>query len=222
MRLRLPLTVSAMVLSAALLVSCMPAGEVSTTTSGTDAALGPGFLGSNPSPSPEATISPEPGSWEGVEPPHGYRVGLITATADPTADALARGVMEWAAARDIHVEIWAADDGDEIEAAITEASEQRDIDLVIGAGRGIVDVFALITSQHLAQEFLVVGAQLPEPTHNVTAVVWPGASFRGSGISEATDAEDSAATDEQALTATGAGVASVLHGYTGIVLALDD
>ncbi|NYF10015.1 hypothetical protein HDC94_001171 [Leifsonia sp. AK011] len=222
MRLRLPLTVSAIILSAALLVSCVPAAEVSTTTSGTDVALGPEFLGSNPSPSPEATISPEAGSWEGVEPPHGYRVGLITATSDPTADALARGVMEWAAARDIHVEIWAADNDDEIEAAITEASEERDIDLVIGAGRGIVDIFALITSQHLAQEFLVVGAQLPEPTHNVTAVVWPGASFRGSGISEATDAEDSAATDEQALTATGAGVASVLHGYTGIVLALDD
>jgi len=217
MRLRLPLTVSAMILAAALLVSCAPAAVPTT-----DVALGPDFLGSNPTPSPEATISPAPGSWEGVEPPRGYRVGLITATSDPTADALAQGIMEWATDRDIHVEIWVADDDDEIEAAITEASEERDIDLVIGAGRGIVDVFALITSQHLAQEFLVVGAQLPEPTHNVTAVVWPGASFRGSGISEATDAEDSAASNEQALTATGAGVASVLHGYTGIVLALDD
>ncbi len=206
-------------LSAVLLVACAPVTADETSGQGT---LSADFLGGDPSPTPEATISPAPGSWEGTELPDGYRIGLITATADPTADALASGVMDWAAERDVHVEVWAAADGDEIESAIVEASEERDIDLVIGAGRGVVDVFALITAQHLAQEFLVVGAQLPEPTHNVTSVVWSGASFRGSGISEETDADDAAASPERAETAMDAGTASVLHGYTGIVLDLGD
>lgn len=207
-------------LSAVVLAACAPV--TSDVASAPEGALGSDFFGGNPSPTPEATISPAPGSWEGTELPEGYRIGLITATSDPTADALARGIVDWAAERDVHVEVWAAANDDEIDAAIVEASEERSIDLVIGAGRGVVDVFALITAQHLAQEYLVVGAQLPEPTHNVTSVVWTGASFRGSGISEETDAEDAAASPARAETAMDAGTASVLHGYTGIVLDLGD
>jgi hypothetical protein len=56
---------------------------------------------------------------------------------------------------------------------------------VAGAGIGVIDAFSLLTAQHLAQEFLVVGAQLPEPTENVTSVLWPGALLRGSGLSAA-------------------------------------
>jgi hypothetical protein len=52
-------------------------------------------------------------------------------------------------------------------------------DLVICAGHALVDALALVTASHLDQQFLVVGAQLPEPTVNVTAAIWRGASSRG-------------------------------------------
>ena len=42
-------------------------------------ALGPGFVDPAAPPSPEATITPSPGSWDGVRPSKGYRVVLLTA-----------------------------------------------------------------------------------------------------------------------------------------------
>jgi hypothetical protein len=55
-------------------------------------------------------------------------------------------------------------------------------DLVICAGNALVDALALVTASHLDQQFLVVGAQLPEPTVNVTAAIWRGASSRGGEV----------------------------------------
>ena len=40
----------------------------------------------------------------------------------------------------------------------------------------------MVTPNHLDQQFLVVGAELAEPTANVTAADWTGASFRGEGL----------------------------------------
>ena len=39
-----------------------------------------------------------------------------------------------------------------------------------------------MTANHLDQQFLVLGAELAEPTENVTAADWAGASFRGEGL----------------------------------------
>ena len=55
-------------------------------------------------------------------------------------------------------------------------------DLIISAGNDLVDPLALVTANHLDQQFLVVGAELAEPTANVTAADWTGASFRGEGL----------------------------------------
>jgi hypothetical protein len=51
-------------------------------------------------------------------------------------------------------------------------------DLIVSAGNDLVDPLALVTASHLTQQFLVVGAELAEPTGNVTAVDWTGASGR--------------------------------------------
>ncbi len=92
---------------------------------------------------------------------------------------------------------------------------------MIGAGAGVVDEFAYATAAHLDQQYLVVGAQLGEPTENVTSVVWTGATFRGTGITD--DEQDaSAVTEDRALDAVSAGVASILQGLTGIVVSLPD
>jgi hypothetical protein len=83
-------------------------------------------------------------------------------------------------------------------------------------------VFALLTPQHLVQDFLVVGSELPEPTENVTSVIWPGAAFRGTGLGTSGDQDVASFTAERADEAMTAGVASVLHGLGGIVVYLPE
>src|SRR5258708_32745436 len=95
-------------------------------------------------------------------------------------------------------------------------------DLVIRAGSGLVAALALVTASHLNQQFLVVGAQLPEPTVNVTAAIWQGASSRGREVPSTASSFDPAAfTPERSSAAIRAGVASVLSDLTGIVISLD-
>jgi len=101
---------------------------------------------------------------------------------------------------------------------IVEAMD-RGPDLVICAGHALVDALALVTASHLDHQFLVVGAQLPEPTVNVTAAVWRGASSRGAEVPDTASSFDPEAfTPDQAGAAIRAGVASVLSDLTGIVI----
>ena len=128
-------------------------------------------------------------------------------------------VREWAESEGVVFQQLRAQTDDEVEDRIDQAVAAEP-DLVIGAGDGVVDVFALITGQYLAQQFLVVGAELPEPTANVTSVIWPGAMFRGTGLGSSGTIDPAQVTPERAGEAIAAGSASVLHGHTGIVLDL--
>ena len=94
-------------------------------------------------------------------------------------------------------------------------------DLVICAGNDLVDPLALVTANHLDQQFLVLGAELAEPTYNVTAADWPGAAFRGEGLGMPSAYDPATFTPERAARAVRAGVAAVLNGLTGIVIRLD-
>lgn len=183
--------------------------------------LGAGFLGSNPTPSPEATVSPARGSWDGVVPPEGYRVVMITAGDDAQMTTVATAVEGWAKAADVELEVRHAAHDDDVEDQITAAVDERP-DLVIGAGDEVVDVFTLITPQHLAQPFLMIGVELPEPTENVSSVIWPGAAFRGSNVGTSGAIDPASFTPERADEAVKAGVASVLHGLGGIVVSLPE
>src|SRR5262249_31834872 len=91
-------------------------------------------------------------------------------------------------------------------------------DLIVSVGNTLVDPLALVTANHLAQQFLVVGAEVAEPTVNVTAADWDGASFRGEGLGLPSAYDPASFTSERAGRAVRAGVAAVLHGLTGIVL----
>ncbi|QAY64749.1 BMP family ABC transporter substrate-binding protein [Xylanimonas allomyrinae] len=181
--------------------------------------LGAGFLGDTPTPAPESTVSPEPGSWDGVVPAAGYRMVLVTEGDDPATTTLAAAVTRYAAAHEVALTTLTAHGDDEVAARLEHAAADAP-DLIVGAGDGVVDVFALLTAQHLDQQFLVLGAQLGEPTDNVTAVVWPGATFRGTGLATDGDRDPATVTAARGAEAIGAGVASVLHGVTGIVLDL--
>lgn len=222
-RLR-PLTpiAGALCVSVAVLLSgcaALAPQPVATGTSGVH-PLGSGFLGGVTTPTPEATIEPQRGSWDGVEPPAGYTVVVVSAGDDRATSTLVSGVTRWAQQRGVTLTALTARGDDEVEDQLLRAIETSP-DLVIGAGPDVVDVFSLTTAQHLHQQFLVVGAELPEPTANVTSVIWAGASFRGTGISEDGDVDPSAVTAGRAKEAITAGVASVLHGLTGIVLHLN-
>jgi hypothetical protein len=202
----------AVTLSAVILAGC--AAGISGTDDHRSA-----FLGGVATPTPEATITPSPGSWVHAPDVDDYSVVVISADDDPATITVTTAVRDWVAAEDADVTFLTAVDDDQVEERITEAVADAP-DLVIGAGAGVVDVFSLIAPQHLAQQFLVIGAQLPEPTENSTAVIWTGATFRGSGISTAEDSDPSAVTPERAADAIAAGVGSIQWGLTGIVVTL--
>lgn len=181
--------------------------------------LGPGFI--NGVPAPESTIRPKPGSWDAVHPPLGYRVVLLTSGDDAATRTLVAAVKAWAESELVRLDTVTAPPVLGHIDAIVEAMELAP-DLIICAGNGLVDALALVTASHLDQHFLVLGAQLPEPTVNVTAAIWPGASARGSEVPNPASAYDQETfTPSRVSAAIRAGVASVLSDITGIVIALD-
>ncbi|QIZ37416.1 hypothetical protein [Saccharopolyspora sp. ASAGF58] len=182
--------------------------------------LGPGFVNPAAPPTPEATITPSPGSWDGVRPSPGYRVVLLTAGNDPQTRTLVTAVTKWAEEEQISLKIVTADEPGQLIAHIVEAIDLGP-DLVISAGNDLVDPLAVVTASHLDQQFLVLGAELAEPTANVTAANWTGASFRGEGLGMSSTYDPASITPERAAAAVRAGVASVLNGLTGIVIRLD-
>lgn len=178
------------------------------------------FLG-NAIPNPEATITPAQNSWDAAPVPAGLMATVISADHDSGTLVLLDAVRAWGAEHQARVTVLDASSAEAMTAAFTDALVESP-DIVIGVGSGVVDVFALETAQFLDQQFLVLGAQLAEPTENVTAVIWPGASFRGTGISEAdADADaDAAVTAERARDAVAAGVAAMIWDLGGIVIQL--
>ena len=205
-----------------LLSGCGSADDWSTPRSRPSpiGTLAPGFT-DTVAPAPGATVAPRAGTWDAVSPPQGYHVALLTHGDDPATTTVALAVEEWAAAEDVSLKtITVTTPGGAID-GIVQAMELGP-DLIISAGTDLVDPLALVTASHLDRQFLVVGAQLPEPTANVTASIWQGASSRGSEVTNSPASNDSAAvTPERADAAVRAGVASVLSGLTGIVVSLD-
>ena len=66
-----------------------------------------------------------------------------------------------------------------------------------------------------------MGAELAEPTRNVTAVAWSGASFRGEGLGTSSTYDAASFTAERCSASVRAGVAAVLNDVTGVVIWLD-
>jgi len=183
-------------------------------------ALGPGFVDSAKAPAPESTIRPTRGSWDAVHPPRGYRVVLLTAGRDAATTTLVTAVKQWAKAEHLRIQTITVTEPDAVD-GVVQAMDLAP-DLIVCAGNALVDALALVTASYLDQQFLIVGAQLPEPTVNVTAAIWRGASSRGGEVPDTASSFDPHAfTSEHAGAAIRAGVASVLHALTGIVIWLD-
>ncbi|WP_433536171.1 hypothetical protein ACQPZK_30510 [Micromonospora sp. CA-249363] len=179
--------------------------------------LGPGFVDTATTPAPESTITPRPGSWADVHPPKGYRVVLLTAGTDAPTRALVSAVRSWADDEDVDLRTVAVGDPHEAVPGISKAIGMN-ADLIVSVGNDLIDPLALVTPNHLDEKFLVVGAELAEPTHNVTAVDWEGASFRGEGLGMSSTYDAGSFTAERCAAAIRAGVAAVLNDLTGIVV----
>ena len=176
-----------------------------------------GFAPATP-PAPESTHSPAPGSWDDVKAPAGYRVVLLTVGDDAPTTTLVDAVQGWAAETGADLRVVHAD-ADMIDGAVEAMGMNPD--LIISAGDALVDPLATVTANHLDRQFLIVGAELAEPTENVTAVDWTGAAYRGEGLGTASAYDPASFTPERAAAAVRAGVASVLTGQRGIVLWMD-
>ncbi|MGK5737477.1 hypothetical protein [Micromonospora sp. URMC 103] len=183
-------------------------------------ALGQGFVDPARPPAPEATITPRPGSWDPVHPPEDYRVLLLTTGDDAPTRALVAAVKDWAEAEDVDLRTMVPKDPQDFVPSIDRAIRMRP-DLIVSAGNDLIDPLAMVTPNHLSQQFLVVGAELAEPTHNVTAADWSGASFRGEGLGMSSTYDAASFTAERCAAAVRAGVAAVLSDLTGIVIWLD-
>lgn len=179
---------------------------------GTPAA---GFI-PDEAPVPEATIAPRPGSWDDVHPSPGYRVVLLSTSEDEPTQIVVEAVKAWAKAERVDLRTVEADLHDPIP-GIVSALEMNS-DLILTAGDTLIDPLATVTPNHLEQQFLIVGAELAEPTHNVTAADWGGASFRGEGMGQASVFDPKTFTPERCDDAIRAGTAAVLLGMTGVVL----
>lgn len=169
------------------------------------------------SPRPEATITPAPGSWSAAHPSAGYRVVLVTHGTDQPTRNLVEAVENWSGEVDADLRTVVVTDPHDLVPAVTRALDLKP-DLIVSAGNDLVDPLALVTASHLSQQFLVVGAELAEPTHNVTSVDWRGASFRGEGLGASSTYDPGSFTPERCAAAIRAGVAAVLNGLTGIVV----
>lgn len=179
--------------------------------------LSAGFLPATP-PAPAATVSPSPGSWDGVAVSAGYRVVLLTMGADATIDARVDAVRAWA--DEVHADLRELHAGDDPVPTIVEAIDQHP-DLIVSVGDGLIDPLAIITASHLDQQFLVLGGELAEPTANVIAAEWRGAGFRGEDLGQAAAHDPASFTPERTGRALRAAVAALLGGLGGVVVWVD-
>ncbi|UDY22622.1 hypothetical protein [Nocardioides sp. Kera G14] len=224
-RLRNVMALSAL---AALLSACsfVDGDATAAPSSATAAPLAEGTLGagfwdpSNP-PAPEGTLTPSPASWTGVHPKAGYRVQLVVdgvkSDLKQETDVLRYAVHAWAVANQVALTEVVSPDPAHYVQSLQQAIDAAP-DLVVVVGNGLVDPLALVSASNDATQFLIVGAEIAEPTHNVTAVDWKGAMFRGEGLGLPNGFDPKSFTPERAADAVAAGTAAVLNLITGIVV----
>lgn len=169
-------------------------------------------------PQPGRTIMPTPPSDDTV--PQEWRIAVVAADDEAATHTMRVAVEEFAKHQGVEVEEFVGAEGS-ADVAFADAVA-ADADVVIGLGEGTSDVFAYETSQWLDQQFLILGAQVAEPTDNVTAVVWDGATSRGSGAPADGELDPGTVTPEHASDSVAAGLNSVAEGITGVVLHLGE
>ena len=173
-------------------------------------------------------VEPDPETWTDVRPSSDYRVLVLAdgqdagTPRDPQVAVLVGAVERWAREESRfdptvgylsypHTYI---DD-------IDRAAMSGDADVIVTAGNALVDPVAVVSANYAGedpQQFLVLGAEVAEPTHNIAASDWQGSAYLGEGVSESDYYDPAAVTAPRAYAALRAGTAAVLSGYTGIIV----
>jgi ABC-type phosphate transport system substrate-binding protein len=168
-------------------------------------------------PSPGATLPPVTAPPASADRLASFTVRIVAAddalSASGTAAAIAFAEQNGA---DVEASVSAAGDDDAFAAHLEEAVAAAP-SVILTVGPNAVDLVDSASANNLGQLFLLVGAQLPEPTANVTAAVWPGADSRGTVSMAETSPEAFSAHVDAGLEA---GFAAILADETGYVYEL--
>lgn len=168
-------------------------------------------------PSPGATLPPIAAPPASPDRLAGFTVRIVAAddalSASGTAAAIAFAQQNGA---DVEASVSAAGDDDAFAADLDEAVAAAP-SVILTVGPNAIDLVDSASVNTISQLFLLVGAQLPEPTANVTAAVWPGADSRGTVSMAETSPEAFAAHVDAGLEA---GFAAILADETGYVYEL--
>lgn len=213
---------AAVALTIALTACTAPAASdvtaaVANATGTPTAPVGPNGV---TQPVPGASSTPDPTTWSTAVAPAGFTVVIVTAVApgtDPELDAAVDAVRSRATSATVRTAtVWpgASGSGDPFAEVLAGSP-----DLVVVLGPELLDAADRSSASNLGRQFLIVGAQLPEPTANVTAVVWPGASARRADEPR-TVPNGMPEVAQRAGDAFQAGLAALLEDTTGGVLVL--
>jgi hypothetical protein len=168
-------------------------------------------------PVPESTVAAS--SIDAAEIPAALRLAVVTAdTSDESAADIAATLAAVEAFAQLHgatVSVVPTGAGALVDPdAMLQSALADEPNMIIVLGESVLTALDRVSASNIGQQFLVLGAQLPEPTENVTAVIWPGADARGTNAV----APVLAARTAEALEV---GVAAVASGTSGIVLTLE-
>jgi len=217
-----PLTVAATIGLAGLLLAATTACTSAAPTDGgphasTSLSTEDTADASSTRPSPGATLPPVAAPPASADRLASFTVRIVAAddalSASGTAAAIAFAEQNGA---DVEASVSAAGDDDSFAAHLEEAVAAAP-SVILTVGPNAVDLVDSASANNLGQLFLLVGAQLPEPTANVTAAVWPGADSRGT-VSMAETSPDAFAAHVDA--GLEAGFAAILADETGYVYEL--
>lgn len=202
--------------SALLLAACVAVEPHDPAAPPTGAAPAPtGTLSAVPAPGRTIDVTPN-----GSPDTRGSQIAVVVPDDGEATRTLRAAVRAFAEQNGLLLEEFVAPAGDAgVDGAFADAVAAEP-DVVVGLGEGVVDVFAYETAQWLDLQFLLLGAQTAEPTSNVTAVVWNGATSRGSGAPADGELDAGSVTASRAGDAIASGLSSVSEGVTGVVLHL--
>lgn len=143
-------------------------------------------------------------------------IALVIPNDDPATLSLAEGVERFATASGAELRKFTAASSavPDIDDALMDAIKSEP-DLTVGIGPADVPSFDILTADYGDWQFLMIGAELPEPTANVTAVIWDGAS------PTSTDSP-MRATADLAEAGMRAGIDSILNETVNVVLYLSE
>jgi hypothetical protein len=173
-------------------------------------------------------INPDPETWNSVRPSGDYRVLVLAAgkdersAQDPQVAVLVEAVDTWAKAESrVKLKIRYLSDPRSFFRDLDDAAKSEHADLIVTGGNSLVEPVAAVSANYAGEEpqqFLVLGAEVAEPTINIAATDWIGSAYLGEGLDESLYYDPATVTAPRAYAALRAGVAAVLSGYTSVIV----